>query len=114
MIAYGQQSGDRRFTLVCRETADPAHFAHLRHFAPANGIPEDPVTGTAHAVAAAYLDQQGLLPAGERIVLTGEQGHAVARQGIVTVEVHRERGRIADVRIGGSGVIVARGSIAPP
>jgi PhzF family phenazine biosynthesis protein len=114
MIAYGARSGDRRFTLVCRETADPAHFAHLRHFAPANGIPEDPVTGTAHAVAAAYLDRQGLLPAGERIVLRGEQGHAVDRHGIVTVEVHREEGRIADVRIGGSGVIVARGAIATP
>jgi PhzF family phenazine biosynthesis protein len=114
MIAYGQQSGDRRFTLVCRETEDPANFAHLRHFAPANGIPEDPVTGTAHAVAAAYLDRQGLLPAGERIVLSGEQGHAVDRHGIVTVEVHREEGRIADVRIGGSGVIVARGAIATP
>ena len=72
MIAYGKQSGYRRFTLVCHETEDPDSFVHLRHFAPANGIPEDPVTGTAHAVAAIYLDREGFLPPGERVVLTGE------------------------------------------
>ncbi len=110
MVAFGAQRGYRRFTLVCRETTDPAHFAHLRHFAPANGIPEDPVTGTAHAVAAAYLDRQGLLPAGEHIVLTGEQGHAVNRRGLVTVEMLREDGRLRDVRIGGNATIVAQGS----
>ena len=41
MIAHGKQSGYRRFTLVCRETKNPHSFVHLRHFAPANGIPED-------------------------------------------------------------------------
>jgi trans-2,3-dihydro-3-hydroxyanthranilate isomerase len=111
MITYGKQSGYRRFTLVCRETEDPDNFVHLRHFAPANGIPEDPVTGTAHAVAAIYLDREGLLPPGERLLLTGEQGHAVDRRGEVTVEVQRQAGRITDVRIGGTAVIVARGEL---
>jgi trans-2,3-dihydro-3-hydroxyanthranilate isomerase len=111
MMAFGAQHGYRRFTLVCRETEDPDCFVHLRHFAPANGIPEDPVTGTAHAVAAVYLDWQGLLPPGERVVMRGEQGHAVGRQGKVMVEVRRNAGRLTDVRIGGSGTIVARGSI---
>jgi trans-2,3-dihydro-3-hydroxyanthranilate isomerase len=109
MIAYGKQSGYRRFTLVCRETENPDSFAHLRHFAPANGIPEDPVTGTAHGVAAIYLHGEGLLPPGERVVLVGEQGHAVDRRGNVTVKVQRQAGRITDVRIGGTAVIVARG-----
>jgi trans-2,3-dihydro-3-hydroxyanthranilate isomerase len=114
LVAFGAARGYRRFTLVCRETEDPAHFAHLRHFAPANGIPEDPVTGTAHAVAAVYLDRQGLLPSGDRVVLTGEQGHAVNRRGLVTVDIRREAGCLGDVRIGGTGVMVARGSLAPP
>jgi PhzF family phenazine biosynthesis protein len=113
-IAFGEPRGYRRFTLVCRETEDPARFAHLRHFAPANGIPEDPVTGTAHAVAAVYFDRLGMLPAGERVALSGEQGHAVGRRGVVAVEVLRADGRIRDVRIGGSGVIVASGTIATP
>jgi PhzF family phenazine biosynthesis protein len=113
MIAYGRDHGYRRFTLVCRETVDPRHFVHLRHFAPANGIPEDPVTGTAHAAVAVYLDREGVLPPGERLVLTGEQGQAVDRQGVVTVEVLRLDGRICEVRIGGTAVIVARGELIP-
>ena len=40
----------------------------------------DPVTGTAHGVAAIYLHGEGLLPPGERVVLVGEQGHAVDRR----------------------------------
>ena len=111
MIAYGKQRGYRRLTLVCRETENPDSFVHLRHFAPANGIPEDPVTGTAHGVAAIYLDREGLLPPGERVVLVGEQGHAVDRRGNVTVEVQRQAGRISDVRIGGTAVITARGEL---
>jgi trans-2,3-dihydro-3-hydroxyanthranilate isomerase len=111
MIAYGKQRGYRRFTLVCRETESPVSFVHLRHFAPANGIPEDPVTGTAHGVAAIYLDREGLLPLGERVELVGEQGHAVDRRGNVTVEVQRQAGRITDVRIGGTAVIVAHGEL---
>jgi PhzF family phenazine biosynthesis protein len=114
MVAFGERRGYRRFTLVCRETHDPACFAHLRHFAPANGIPEDPVTGTAHAVAAVYLDGQGALPLGDRVVVLGEQGHALGRQGRVTVDVRRRDGRIEGVRLGGSGVIVARGALEPP
>ncbi len=111
MMAYGKQRGYRRFTLVCRETENPDSFVHLRHFAPANGIPEDPVTGTAHAAAAIYLDREGLLPPGERVILVGEQGHAVDRRGNVTVEVQRQAGRITDVRIGGTAVIIARGEL---
>lgn len=114
MVEYGLPRGYRRFTLLCRETENPDHFVHLRHFAPANGIPEDPVTGTAHAVAAVYLNEQELLPGGERLVLTGEQGHAVGRRGVVTVEVLRQSGKVHEVRIGGSGLIVARGTMKMP
>ncbi len=115
MVAYGREQGYRRFTLLCRETADPRHFVHLRHFAPANGIPEDPVTGTAHAAAAAYFARERLLPPGERVLLTGEQGHAVARPGVVSVEVQRQAGLITGIWIGGTAVIVARGElVAPP
>jgi PhzF family phenazine biosynthesis protein len=114
MIDYGLPRGYRRFTLVCRETEHPDHFAHLRHFAPANGIAEDPVTGTAHAVAAIYFDRQGLAPGGEHVVLTGEQGHAVDRRGVVTVELLRQSGQVHEVRIGGGAVIVARGTMEIP
>jgi PhzF family phenazine biosynthesis protein len=111
MIGYGQTAPYRRFTLVCRETLDPRFRTHLRHFAPANGIPEDPVTGTAHAVIAVYLEWLGLQPSGDRVRYEGEQGHAVRRPGSVTVELLREKGAVVDVRIGGQGHIVTRGEI---
>ena len=113
MCRYGKTAGYTRFTLVCQETQDPTLKTHLRHFAPANGVPEDPVTGTAHAAIAVYLDWLGLLPDGETVTYEGEQGHAVSRPGSVRVEVLRdETGAITDVRIGGSAVIVARGEIS--
>jgi PhzF family phenazine biosynthesis protein len=111
MIRYGQTAPYRRFTLVCRETLDARLRTHLRHFAPANGIPEDPVTGTAHAVIAVYLEWLGLQPSGDRVRYEGEQGHAMRRPGSVTVELLREGGAVADVRIGGKGHIVAQGEI---
>jgi len=111
MIRYGQTAPYRRFTLVCREAVDPRFRTHLRHFAPANGVPEDPVTGTAHAVIAVYLEWLGLQPSGERVRYEGEQGHAMKRPGSVTVELLRERGAVVDVRIGGQGHIVTRGEI---
>ena len=114
MVAYGGETGYRRFTLVCRETRDPGSIMHLRHFAPANGIPEDPVTGTAHAAVAVYLDWQGLLPPGDVLHLRGEQGHAVNRPGTVAIELRRAGGTLVDVRIGGSGFIVSQGTIADP
>jgi trans-2,3-dihydro-3-hydroxyanthranilate isomerase len=111
MIRYGRRAPYRRFTLVSMETLDPRCRTHLRHFAPANGIPEDPVTGTAHAAVAAYLEWLGLQPPGERVLYEGEQGHAVQRPGTVTVELLREGKAVVDVRIGGRGIIVARGEI---
>ena len=112
MCRYGKRAGYTRFTLVCQETQDPTRKTHLRHFAPANGVPEDPVTGTAHAAIAVYLDHVGLLPRQARLRYEGEQGHAVGRPGSVQVEVLRdEAGVIIDVRVGGSAVIVVQGEI---
>jgi len=111
MISYGERTTYRRYTLFCRETHDPQCAMHIRHFAPANGIAEDPVTGTAHAATAAYLEWQGLLPTGDSVVLLGEQGHAVRRPGLVGIEVLRHEGLAVDIRIDGSGVITANGTL---
>ena len=102
---YSGPSRLTRFTLFSRETIDPGALVHVRHFAPANGIPEDPVTGTAHGVLAAYLDWLGEL--GDRREFAGEQGHALGRPGRVVVHAVREHGRLVDVRVGGTAVVVA-------
>ncbi len=79
-----------------------------RFFAPKVGVPEDPVTGSAHcALAPFWAERLG------RARLTGYQ--ASARGGTVRVEVREEgargneaRGR---VRLGGQAVTVVRGAL---
>ena len=100
MVAYGKQRGYRRFTLVCRETENPDSFVHLRHFAPANGLPEDPVT--ARSRGSRDLPRPGGIVAVWRASCIDWRTGARDRRGIVTVEVQRQAGRISDVRIGGT------------
>ncbi|MGH3866759.1 MAG: PhzF family phenazine biosynthesis protein [Pseudonocardiaceae bacterium] len=69
-----------------------------RFFAPAQGIPEDPVTGSAHTALASYWS--GLLG---RDTLTGLQ--ASARTGLVRTAVHGDR-----VHLTGHAVTVVDGT----
>ena len=80
---------------------------HIRCFAPAFGVPEDPVTGSANAALPAYLAHAGLLDAlGDEYVST--QGTELGRDGRVYVRVLDDRGR---AEIGGHAVTVIGGEI---
>ena len=80
---------------------------HIRCFAPAFGVPEDPVTGSANAALPAYLAHAGMLDA-----LGGEyestQGTELGRDGRVYVRVLDDQGR---AEIGGHAVTVIEGEI---
>jgi PhzF family phenazine biosynthesis protein len=67
-----------------------------RVFAPNAGIPEDPVTGSAHCTLAEYWGERL-----DRTVLVGEQ--ASARGGVV--RMRREDGRVV---LGGQAVTMAK------
>ncbi len=69
-------------------TLDSRFDAAGRFFAPAVGVPEDPVTGTASGILAGYLRLTGKLVK-ERY--TFEQGHALRREGIAYVKFEGER-----------------------
>jgi len=81
-------------------------LAHGRMFAPAIGIPEDPVTGNACGPLGAYLARHGhiAVPTGETLQFTVRQGEAIGRPGSVTVEVRRE-GETFGIRVSGEAVI---------
>ena len=80
---------------------------HIRCFAPAFGVPEDPVTGSANAALPAYLAHAGLLDAlGGEYVST--QGTELGRDGRVFVRVLDDQGR---AEIGGHAVTVIEGEI---
>jgi PhzF family phenazine biosynthesis protein len=80
---------------------------HIRCFAPAFGVPEDPVTGSANAALPAYLYRHGLLDRTGREYLA-TQGTEMGRDGRVHVRVHDDSGRS---EIGGQAVTVVEGEI---
>ena len=92
------------FSLNQKEVEEPRVCA--RHFAPAAGVNEDPVTGSASGAMGAYLVRYGLLGCPIFVV---EQGRNVGRPGRVYVEVVMREGRIEAVRIAGEAVTVLRG-----
>lgn len=92
---------------VFAPTADPAD-EHLvvRAFCPADGIPEDPVTGSANAAVAALLHHQGRSDdIGRRY--RASQGRELGRNGLVDIEIDDS----GEVWIGGHCVAVSRGRL---
>jgi PhzF family phenazine biosynthesis protein len=87
-------------------------------FCPALGIPEDPVSGNAHAMLGTYLLQHSLIDTPEdptsiedTVEFTGAQGHHVGRPGRVSVALNLQRGRLDSVSIIGEAVIVFSASL---
>ena len=87
------------------DALDPASTLHARMFAPAAGVPEDPVTGTASGAAGAYLDRFGAV---DTDAMRFEQGYFLDRGGIVHVEIGEA------VRVGGDAVVSLEGRLLVP
>jgi PhzF family phenazine biosynthesis protein len=86
---------------------DGAAAMAVRAFCPADGMPEDPVTGSANAAIAAYLHETGGLAAyGTRY--RASQGREVGRNGLVDVVVDTDT---AAITIGGACAIGVRGEL---
>ncbi len=82
-------------------------LTHGRMFAPAIGIPEDPVTGNANGPLGAYLVKHELASAvGGVLRFRAQQGEAMGRPGIVDVMVEAQGSTPMVVRVGGRAVIV--------
>jgi len=107
----GLTSRERNVVGLCvfgREGTDSDAALAVRAFCPADGIPEDPVTGSANAAIAAFLRDNGRLGAiGPRY--RASQGREVGRNGFVDVVVDEVAGTIA---IGGDCVTCINGTIA--
>ena len=82
-----------------------------RMFCPALGIPEDPVSGNAHAMLAAYLWDLGAFDDKPARFL-GAQGRHMGRPGEVRVRLELQKGELAAAHIGGSAIIVSEGTLA--
>jgi len=97
------------FTL---DSTEADTLAHGRMFAPAIGIPEDPVTGNANGPLGAYLVRHGLAVAPEGVLtFRARQGEALGRPGVVEVTVEAEGSVPKLVRVAGRAVIVFRSEV---
>ena len=76
----------------------------VRAFAPADGVPEDPVTGSANAAIAAWLHANHALPAAR---FRSSQGREVSRDGLVEIEVDVQD----EVWVGGQTQTVIEGTL---
>jgi trans-2,3-dihydro-3-hydroxyanthranilate isomerase len=78
-----------------------------RMFAPGDGVPEDPGTGSAAGPLALHLARHGRIGFGEEIEIS--QGAEVGRPSTLYARVEGTRERVDAVEVGGSAVVVARG-----
>lgn len=97
--------------VVALAAAPNARDIHMRMFAPLMGITEDPATGAAAAALAGWLlDHERPGDGTHRWQV--HQGHAMGRPSLILLEADVARGRIEAVRVGGSAVIIGRGSLS--
>lgn len=93
------QKVDCRGVIVTSQSADPAYDFISRFFAPAAGIPEDPVTGSAHCGLGPYW--------GEKLGKTTLRAYQASRRGgEVQIRLAGER-----VYLSGQAVTVLRGQL---
>ena len=78
---------------------------HVRSFAPAHGVPEDPVCGSGNISVAAFLRETGLLKEFGQ-VYTARQGMQVGRDGRIQVRVSADA-----IQIGGEAVTCVDGNL---
>jgi PhzF family phenazine biosynthesis protein len=108
LAALLQQVDGEGCYLYSLDPVDPSQaVAYARFFNPTMGIQEDPATGTAAGPLVARLVAEGIVPDGTTAVI--EQGYALGRPSRIHVTVSGQL-----VRISGSGLIVADGSLHLP
>ena len=91
-------------------SGDGLSHIHVRSFAPAHGIAEDPVCGSGNISVAAYLVKTGQAArAGRGSRYTARQGMQLGRDGRVSVRIEGDK-----IYLGGSAVTCIEGSLRSP
>jgi trans-2,3-dihydro-3-hydroxyanthranilate isomerase len=96
--------------LYTRQSVHTASSFHVRMFAPAVGVPEDPATGSAAVCFAGVVHKFDALPDGMHR-RTIEQGYEIGRPSAIYLTLDIEGAKLVNVRIGGHAVRVAEGTL---
>jgi trans-2,3-dihydro-3-hydroxyanthranilate isomerase len=83
-----------------------------RMFAPADGVPEDPATGSAAGPLALHLARHGRIDFGDEIEIS--QGVEIGRPSTLFARASGSADAVEAVEVGGSAVVVARGEFRLP
>jgi PhzF family phenazine biosynthesis protein len=105
LVALSAELGAAGYFVFALHGDREACWTEARMFCPALGIPEDPVSGNAHAMLAVYLRHYGLIDPGV-MRFRGEQGHFMGRPGHVQVDLQRDGDALQSIVIGGTAAIV--------
>jgi PhzF family phenazine biosynthesis protein len=111
LLTLGSELGTDGFFVFALDRNADELSTESRMFCPALGIPEDPVSGNAHAMLAAYLWDLGQFGKNST-AFTGRQGRQMKRPGQVSVKLEIDQGSLVAARIGGKAVIVSEGTLA--
>ena len=111
LVSLGSELGADGFFVFALNRNSDELSTDSRMFCPALGIPEDPVSGNAHAMLAAYLWDLGQLSK-TSTAFVGHQGRQMKRPGRVSVKLEVDQGSLVAAHIGGSAVIVSEGTLA--
>lgn len=111
LTSLGSELATEGFFLFAVNRDSDEVWTESRMFCPALGIPEDPVSGNAHAMLAAYLWDLGQF--GKKSpTFMGRQGYQMKRPGQVRVRLEIDKGSLIAVHIAGTAVIVSEGTLA--
>lgn len=100
------------FVVATTDTGDKESDWHMRFFAPALGVREDPVTGSAQGPMAMFLLENGLVDRKTSFhTFHGSQGRSMGRPGTVTVHMGLKQGVVDELIIAGQAVTVLDGTL---
>jgi PhzF family phenazine biosynthesis protein len=111
LVALGNELGVEGFFVFALSRNSDQWSTDSRMFCPALGIPEDPVSGNAHSMLAAYLWDLGQFGKNSTTFI-GRQGRQINRPGQVNVRLEVDQGSLVAAHIGGTAVIVSEGTLA--
>jgi PhzF family phenazine biosynthesis protein len=111
LLSLGSELGAEGFFVFAVNRNSDQWLTESRMFCPALGIPEDPVSGNAHAMLAAYLWDLGQFGKNSTAFI-GRQGRQMNRPGQVSVRLEVDQGSLVAAHIGGGAVILSEGTLA--
>lgn len=110
LLDLGRGLGAEGFFVITPARTPQGLCTWSRMFCPDTGIDEDPASGNAHAMLAAYLWEAGELDASDPS-FTGLQGMQIMRPAQIQVSPEIEGGVLRATRIRGAAIILADGTL---